>query len=139
MDYKPAGCPPLLNLCSFSQKDAKTILKNGSFLARVPGIKIIETPFGTETVAPTPHGRILIVIPRKVGPACTRNLIRRRIRALYLEEKLYTRQSATMIFMYPEARNFTYDQLRTFMIGAFNGRPHKKMLQTTTQECKKIT
>jgi len=125
MDYKPAGYPPLKNLCSFSQKDAKNVLKNASFMARIVGLKIIETPFGEKSVQKTSYGRILIVIPRKVGPACTRNLIRRRIRALYFEEKLFTRTSATTIFVYPEAKAYSYEQLKEFLKQAFTAKAKK--------------
>lgn len=133
MDYKPAGYPPLKNLCSFSQKDARSVLKNGSFLARTVGLKIIETPFGEKSVQPTSYGRILIVIPRKVGPACTRNLIRRRIRALYLEEKLFTRTSATTIFVYPEARSYSFEQLKDFLKQAFTTKQKKASTPTSAQ------
>lgn len=126
MDYKPAGCPPLKNLCSFSQKDAKTILKNGSFFARTVGVKIIEAAFGEKTIPTLPHGRILIVIPRRVGPACTRNLIRRRIRAIYFEEKLYERQTATTVFVYPEAAGYSFEQLKTFLVTAFAAKKAKQ-------------
>jgi ribonuclease P protein component len=133
MDYKPAGCPPLKNLCSFSQKDAQNVLKNGSFLARIPGLKIIETPFGEKSVPTSPHGRMLIVIPRKVGPACTRNLIRRRIRALYFEEKLFSRTCATSIFVYPEARSYSYKQLKEFLKQAFTAKSKKHSKPSTAQ------
>lgn len=71
------------HLSDFTQKEIAAIFRKSSRVYRGPGLDILMTP------ALKDFGRVLVVTPRKVGTAPERNRIRRRIKALYYEHKLY--------------------------------------------------
>jgi ribonuclease P protein component len=60
-------------------------------------------------------GKILIIIPAKTGKAHDRNLIKRRIKAIFYEQKLYEKPIISIIFAYKPALNLTFEQLKDFL------------------------
>jgi ribonuclease P protein component len=71
-------------------------------------------------VAPMPdyteHGRILIIVPRKVGNAPERNRIRRRLKAIFYEEKLYSRGYNWILFIKKPALALPFSRLKDIML-----------------------
>lgn len=57
------------------------------------------------------YSRILIVISRKIGSAPVRNLLRRRIKALFFEKKLYEKSVDWLILTRPGAGERTFAQI----------------------------
>ena len=114
---------------SFSQSEAKKFLENSKTAVRVLGLKLVverkKKPDATTLPTPEPaltapaeeptHGKLLIVIPRRVANACGRNLIRRRIKAFYAEQQLFKNNKRYALFVYPEAKKMSYDQLAEFL------------------------
>ena len=43
-----------------------------------------------------PYAKILIVTPKKIGSAPVRNLLKRRLKSIFYEEKLYERPTPTL-------------------------------------------
>jgi|GEM_PF-1484939 len=123
---------------SYSQSEAKKFLENSKTSARVLGLKLVverskkptpstgndtetsETPpnIALETPEEPTHGKLLIVIPRRVANACGRNLIRRRLKAIYTENKLFKNTKRYALFVYPEAKALSYQQLAEFLTKA---------------------
>ena len=104
---------------SFSQSNARIFLKNARTVSRFPGLKLISgKPVAAETpttIAEEAKTKLLIVIPRRVGNACTRNLIRRRIKSVYYQlelEKLGNIWYA--LFVYPEAAKLSFEDFLDF-------------------------
>jgi ribonuclease P protein component len=104
---------------SFSQSAAKTFLKTAKTVLRSPGLKLISgKPVASDiptAIAEESKTKILIVIPRRVGNACTRNLIRRRIKSVYYQlelEKLGNIWYA--LFVYPEAAKLSFEDFLDF-------------------------
>lgn len=62
------------------------------------------------------HAHILIVIPRKYGTAPQRNLLRRRIKSIFYQEKLFEQAYDFLIFAKPAAKNYTFDCIRDLLI-----------------------
>jgi len=62
------------------------------------------------------HGKILIVIPRKAGKAHERNLIKRRIKAIYYEEKLYAKPIVSIVLVRKEATKINFEDLKKFLV-----------------------
>lgn len=65
------------------------------------------------------HGKLLIVTPRKTGSAPKRNLLRRRLKAIYYQEKLYTIAAIGIIILYDHATTLSFDELKTFLTSGF--------------------
>jgi ribonuclease P protein component len=62
--------------------------------------------------------RILIVIPKKVGSAPVRNLIRRRLKSLFFEKQLYTEPYDWLILVRPEAAQLSFAELNDLIMQA---------------------
>lgn len=81
--------------------------------------RIVRNQFCTILVAPRQnpeYARILIVLARAVGNAPERNLIRRRIKAIFYEEKLYTGNVDYVIIVYKKMVTLPFDQLKTLLL-----------------------
>jgi ribonuclease P protein component len=107
---------------TFSQSEARDFLKNCKTLLRIPGLKLVTERKTTKTIsdetAQTHQNavKLLIVIPRRVGNACTRNLIRRRIKSAFYKlelEKSTPKQYA--LFVYPEVARLSYKEIENFL------------------------
>jgi len=57
-------------------------------------------------------GRVLIIIPKKVGTAVVRNRTRRRIRSLFFENKLFSQGLSWIIYVKPPLANLSFSELR---------------------------
>ncbi len=61
------------------------------------------------------YGRLLIIVPKKVGNAPQRNRIKRRLRALFYKEKFYTLLKDVIIVVRPEAAALSFMQLEAVL------------------------
>jgi|SRR3990172_10815530 len=64
-------------------------------------------------------GRVLIITSRKVGNAPERNLIRRRIKAIFYEEKLFDRNFDCVVIAQKKLTELSFDQLKTLILDAY--------------------
>jgi ribonuclease P protein component len=64
-------------------------------------------------------GKVLIVASRKVGNAPQRNLIRRRIKSIFYEEKLFEFGFDCVIIAYKPMVDLSFDQFKSFILGAY--------------------
>ena len=84
--------------------------------------RIVRNQFCTILVAPRQspeYARILIVLSRKVGTAPERNLIRRRIKAIFYEEKLFTHNVDCVVIVYKKMITLSFDQLKTLLLSVY--------------------
>lgn len=68
-------------------------------------------------------GRILIITSRKVGNAPERNLIRRRIKSIFYEEKLYERTVDCAIIAQKKLVELTFAELKALILGVYRKVP----------------
>lgn len=61
-------------------------------------------------------GRVLIIIPKKVGTAVVRNRTRRRIRSLFFENKLFSQGVSWVIYVKPPLANLSFQELYTLFM-----------------------
>src|SRR5271155_3759331 len=94
-------------LSRFEPIEVKTILKRGKRVLKTPTADIIVAPQGLE------HGRILVITPRRIGKASKRNKIRRRIKALFYEQKFYERGIDCLAIIKKEGIATPFDELVT--------------------------
>ena len=99
------------DLFNFSKMQAKAALAASKLVTKIPGLKLLQAPDPSLL-----HGKLLVVIPRAFGKAHERNLLRRRLRAIYYEENLYKKAVISMVICYKEAQNLTFSDLKTFLI-----------------------
>ncbi len=60
-------------------------------------------------------GKILIITPGRSGNACERNLFRRRVKAIYYEEKLYLNKGIFALYAFREGTACDYLTLKNFL------------------------
>lgn len=66
------------------------------------------------------YGRVLIIASRKVGNAPERNLVRRRIKSIFYEEKLFDSSFDCVVIVYKKAVLLPFEQLKNLIIAAFH-------------------
>lgn len=62
--------------------------------------------------------KLLLITPKKVGSAPKRNLIRRRLKAIFFEEQLYTGNYSYVIFVEKAAVALPFATLKELMLQA---------------------
>lgn len=60
--------------------------------------------------------KMLLVVPKKVGSAPKRNLIRRRIKSIFYQEKLYLLPYDFIIIIKKEILNLTFQKLKDLFL-----------------------
>ena len=116
-------------LYSFSKPEIDAAFKAALLLNKTEGIKLLQTPahilrsFET-TASQSPQdgrafGKFLIITPRSCGKAHERNLIRRRLKAIYFEQKLYQKRVTTIALIYSGAMKLSFDHLKAFILESF--------------------
>lgn len=84
--------------------------------------RIIRDQTCTILVAPRQKedfGRVLIIASRKVGNAPERNLIRRRIKSIFYEEKLFALNFDCVVIVYKKMVTLPFDQLKSLFLSAY--------------------
>lgn len=101
-------------LYRFEAAEVKTILKRGKRVLKTPTCDIIVTPKAHE------NGRILVITPRRIGKASQRNKVRRRIKALFYEQKFYERGVDCLAIIKKEGIDTPFDELVRIFTTAFS-------------------
>jgi ribonuclease P protein component len=90
----------------------RALFRSAHFAGSYPAFDIKRAP-GLQA-----YGRMLIVIPRKVGNAPQRNLIRRRLKSIFYEEKLYEQPYDWLLFIKPTATAIDFQTLKQYLLAA---------------------
>lgn len=93
-----------------SRTEVLSLLKNARMVCRHVGLDVRAAQRSADL------GKILIIIPRKVGSAPERNLIRRRIKAVFYEERFFELPFDWVFFVKPEATAWHFSQMREHML-----------------------
>jgi len=100
-------------LFTFSPQEISNAFKKAHLKRFFHGLKLLESPI--ETTAQVPHGKLLVVISSLSGKAHDRNRVRRHLKALFYEEKLYQKPSFWIIIVQKAGMSFDFDTLKQFM------------------------
>jgi ribonuclease P protein component len=103
-------------LFSFKSSYAKKALKKSSLIKRMKGLTLLKS--SADEVYPEnkpEHGKLLIIIPKRSGNAVKRNRIKRKIKSIFYNEKLYTKVNIYSIIVYKEAMDLTFEQIKKFL------------------------
>ena len=85
------------------------MFKNAQKRAHVPGLRILISP------ALKHFGRVLIVTPRKSGNSPERNTIRRRIKSLFITERLYEKMLDVIVLVDKEGIATSFEKLKELL------------------------
>jgi ribonuclease P protein component len=101
------------NMSRFEPIEVRTILKRGKRVLKTPTTDIIVSPQVHE------YGRILVITPKRIGKASQRNKVRRRIKAIFFEQKFYERGVDCIAIIKKEGIETPFDELKTTFATAF--------------------
>src|SRR5947208_1957156 len=88
----------------------RALFRSARFVGSYPSFDVKKAPRLQS------YGRMLIVIPRKVGNAPQRNLIRRRLKSIFYEEKLYEKPYDWLLFIKPLATTIDFQTLKQYLL-----------------------
>lgn len=110
-EQKAVNALQFKDLFRFAKKEIDDVFKNASFKAGEQGLRLLQTE------AKSPLGKILIITPRRSGPAVKRNLFKRRVKAIFYENKLYLKPVISVLIAGRRGTNLSFDELKNFLIG----------------------
>lgn len=97
------------DITRFSKQEIDDLWKNARRVIKHPSIHILKAPQQTK------QGRMLIVISRKVGTAPERNLLRRRLKSIFYEEKMFDRGVNIIAIARPGAPELSFELLKELL------------------------
>ncbi len=98
-------------LSQWSTAEVRHLFETGRSAFKNAGMTVLYAPRVKE------YGRILVVTSRKVGSSPERNLVRRRLKALFHEEQWYTLPYDFVFIMRTAATRYTFQQLKSLCTG----------------------
>ncbi len=117
-------------ITQFRRNEIIALLKAARLVLRTQELDIraassFQTPLCQNSSENSPncsesYSRVLIIIPRAVGNAPERNLLRRRIKSIFYEEKIYTFPYDFVIFLKKESKKLSFEQLKQYILDAKN-------------------
>lgn len=99
-------------ITKFDQKEIDTLFKKAELRLKKSGLTILAAPKTLE------HGRILIVTPRHSGNSVARNKIRRQLKAIFYQEKLFQAGLDSAIIISKHAMKLNFDELKKMLTSA---------------------
>jgi ribonuclease P protein component len=103
-------------ITSFTEHEIQALFYKARTVVKQPSIEIRSAQTDAE------FGRILIVLPRAVGTAPERNLIKRRLKAIFYQEKWYEKKIDLIVLVRKGATKFTFHELETLLEQVFTTR-----------------
>lgn len=97
-------------ISSFTQSEITKLLNTARVKARIPGLRILAAPSSLPE-----HGRVLIITPRRSGNSPERNLIRRRIKAIFIEDELTQRNIDIVVIVRREGIDTSFGNLKKLL------------------------
>lgn len=99
---------------SFTKKEIEKLYKGAKF--RTEWFDVIFSPKNKD------FARILIVTSKKIGNAPKRNKLKRRIRSIFFEEKLFNSGSDCIFIAKKLAINLTFKELKDLLISIYKNK-----------------
>jgi ribonuclease P protein component len=110
---------PARKTVKFTQHDVKALFAKAKRVLRQPGLDILLA------ISDKPQGRLLIVTSRFVGNAPERNKIRRRLRALFYEQRLSNQSYDCIVIVKKGGVGLSFDTLLTYLLQAYEHAPQR--------------
>jgi|SRR5579863_1656433 ribonuclease P protein component len=97
----------------FSKKEIDYLFQRARRVLKHPAFVILLAPRQRE------FGHILIIASRKVGNAPERNKIRRQLKSIFYEEKLFEHPFDVAIIVHKYAVDVSFDQLKELLMDVY--------------------
>ena len=98
------------DLFSFSREEIKKAFKKAKLKTKKLGFKLLQASTDKN------HGKILVITPRRSGPAYKRNLIRRRVKEIFYREKLYKDCVISILIVEKKAMELNFEEIKKFLV-----------------------
>lgn len=98
---------------SFTQNEISLAFKNARTSFTRPGVHILISPGQKE------FGRILIIASRKVGSAIARNKIKRQLKSIFYELKLFEKPLDCIVILKPTITQLDFQDLQKYIVQAY--------------------
>jgi ribonuclease P protein component len=96
------------------QTDIKKLFNRARRIVKHPGLDLLVSPTQES------QGILIIITPARIGTAVERNTIRRRIKALFHEEKLDKKGYDCVVIVKKDGTKLTYIQLKEILLNALS-------------------
>lgn len=111
--------PLFRDLFSFKKKEVSSLFVRACRKGAIRGLLLLQDGLSShaeeKNVSVPTFGRLLIVVPRKVGNAVVRNRLRRQIKAIFWEHELYQKPCDSILLVYQQATNLSFSELSDFL------------------------
>lgn len=97
----------------FDKREIRELFKTAKTQVKDHGLEIRLAP---KKLA---YGRILIVTPRKAGNAVERNRIRRRLKSIFFEQRLYEQPFDCIVLVTKAAITLSFEELKQLLLKAY--------------------
>ncbi|MCK4499472.1 ribonuclease P protein component [Candidatus Babeliales bacterium] len=97
------------DLFQFSKPEIDAAFKDAQRISGTKEFTLLQSPTDRD------YGKMLIIISRKVGKAHDRNLLRRRLKAIFYENELYKQKSTFILLTRLGAININFKALQQFL------------------------
>jgi ribonuclease P protein component len=101
------------SLTKFSRQEIKFLFENAKKFSSCSAFVLLRAQQQTSL------GRVLVVSPKKIGSAPTRNLLKRRVRDIFLHEKLYTKGFDWVLIARKQATVLSFTELQKKLLTFF--------------------
>lgn len=96
-------------LTKFSKHDIQIAFQTAKRVVKIPEMEIRRASQQLD------FGRILVVIPRRAGKASVRNKIKRRLKSIFYEEKLFASGYDLILLVRSGADALSFEQLKALL------------------------
>ena len=101
------------DLFRFEKKEIDHTFQNSTQKACISGIKLLQAKSANEDQY---FGKLLIITSRKVGKAVKRNKIKRQLKEIFYQEKLYQKPINSILIVYKSALELSFKELKDFLM-----------------------
>ncbi|MDR3646166.1 MAG: ribonuclease P protein component [Candidatus Babeliales bacterium] len=95
---------------SLSKKETDQIFASNKSRIRNSGLEVLLAPTHLD------FGRIIVITPKAIGNAPKRNQVRRRLKAIFYEDQLYTLKYDCAVIVRKAALNLEYEALKKILV-----------------------
>ena len=99
-------------LTQFSKGEIDRAFASAKRVVKHPGLTLLSAPKQGD------FARILIVVSRKVGTAPQRNKLRRQIKTIFFEDKMFEGERDLIALLRAPATELTFDELKKLLLKA---------------------
>ncbi len=99
-------------LSKFSKKELDAFFQSATSALKSQAFTILTNQTSHK------HGKLLVIVSKKYGNAPARNLIKRRFKSIFREEKLYEKTQNVIIIPRAKAKTLSFQELRQILLKA---------------------